>query len=331
MIYIFFFVFSLIIIFLSKFIAPFIKLVDVPNDRKIHRGSIPLVGGPAIILSLIISSYFFNYDDFIMLIIYSSIIIFVFGFLDDIFNLGVAPRLITQFLAVLILIGSGFIITDYGEYQYLNIDLGRASIIFTALAIVGLMNAINFIDGLDGLCSSIFITSLLSLSFLLFLNGASINDYKVLIILMIIVSAFIIMNLNIFYLGKVFLGDSGSLTLGFILSCLLIFYTQFSFFKINPEIIFWCVTLPVYDFLAVTIKRSINMTNPFKPDRTHIHHLLLIRGYKPQSALFILILLSLSLNFLGFGLFYFIGPDLSLFFYIFLFFLYFIINYKKYI
>ena len=193
------------------------------------------------------------------------------------------------------------------------------------------MNAVNFIDGLDGLCSSIFVTSLLSLSFLLFINGASINDYNILIILMIIVSAFFIMNLNIFYLGKVFLGDSGSLTLGFILSCLLIFYTQFSVVKINPEIIFWCVTLPVYDFLAVTIKRSININNPFKPDRTHIHHLLLIRGYKPKSALFILIILSLSLNFLGFGLFYFMGPDLSLFFYIFFFFLYFIINYKKYI
>ena len=331
MIYIFFFVFSIILIFLIKFLAPFIKLVDVPNNRKIHKGSVPLAGGPTIILSLIISTYFFEYDNFIRLIIYSAIIIFAFGFLDDIFNLGVAPRLITQFLAVLILIGSGFIITDYGEYQYLSIDLGGASIIFTAIAIVGLMNAINFIDGLDGLCSSIFITSLLSLSFLLYLQGASINDYKVLVIMMIIVLAFFIMNLNIFYLGKVFLGDSGSLTLGFILSCLLIFYTQFSVFKINPEIIFWCVTLPVYDFLAVTIKRSININNPFKPDRTHIHHLLLIRGYKPKSALFILIILSLSLNFLGFGLFYFMGPDLSLFFYIFFFFLYFIINYKKYI
>ena len=143
--------------------------------------------------------------------------------------------------------------------------------------------------------------------------------------------AFLLLNLNLLKSGKVFLGDSGSLSLGYILSCLLIYYTQFSNIKLNPEIILWCVTLPVYDLLAVTTKRILNKTNPFKPDRTHIHHLILKRGYSNRTTLIILVLISLLFNFFGFGLFYFFGPDLSLFLYFFIFFLYFIINYKAYI
>jgi len=280
---------------------------------------------------LLISLYYYDYNDLIKLIILSSIIIFIFGFFDDIFTLGVIPRLIAQFCAVSILVVSGFMVTDFGEYEFFNIQLGKATVIFTVMSIVGLTNSINFIDGLDGLCSSIFITSLLSLVFLLFIQGANFDDMQLLINLLIIVFAFFIMNLNLFSFGKVFLGDSGSLTLGYILSCLLIYYTQFNVLKISPEIILWCVTLPVYDFLSVTIKRIINKNNPFKADRTHIHHLLLIQGYSHKLSLIILIVLSLMLNFIGFGLFYFVGPDLSLFFFIFMFFIYFIINYKKYI
>ena len=328
---IYIFIFTLLLIYASMFLAPYIGLVDYPNDRKLHKGPIPLVGGPIILLSLLISLYYYDYNDLIKLIILSSIIIFIFGFFDDIFTLGVIPRLIAQFCAVSILVVSGFMVTDFGEYEFFNIQLGKATVIFTVISIVGLTNSINFIDGLDGLCSSTFIISLLSLAFLLLIQGASFDDIQLLINLLIIVFAFFIMNLNLFSFGKVFLGDSGSLTLGYILSCLLIYYTQFNVLKISPEIILWCVTLPVYDFLSVTIKRIINKNNPFKADRTHIHHLLLIQGYGHKSSLIILIVLSLMLNFLGFGLFYFIGPDLSLFFFIFMFFIYFIINYKKYI
>jgi len=331
MFYIFIFFFTLFAIYIARFVAPFLKLVDLPNKRKTHEGAIPLVGGPIIIISILISNFYFNYDDLISLIIFSTIIIFLFGFFDDIFTIGIVPRLISQFLAVLILVGSGFIIFDFGEYQYLNISLGKASIVFTAFAIAGLTNSINFIDGLDGLCASIFITSIVSLIFLFLLQDAKFNDIEILINLVVIVFAFLLLNLKLFQSCKVFLGDSGSLSLGFILSSLLIYYTQFSNIKLDPVVILWCVTLPVYDLLAVTTKRILNKTNPFKPDRTHIHHLILKRGHSNKTTLLILVLISLFLNFFGFGLFYFFGPDLSLFLYFFIFFLYFVINYKKYI
>ena len=322
------FILSIIVTYILKVFAPYVNLVDKPNERKIHKGSIPLVGGPVILFILLISLTIYNYDPFIILIIFSSIIIFIFGLLDDIFNLRVISRLISQFLAVSILVGSGFIIKDFGFFE-INNNFLFLSIIFTAIAIVGLTNSINFIDGLDGLCSSMFILSLLSLITILILKGSPLVDLQIIIILLIIISAFLLMNLNIFFVGKVFLGDSGSISLGFILSCLLIYFSQFSSVKINPEVVVWCVTLPVFDFFTVSIKRIISKKKPFNPDRTHIHHLLLINNFSQYKVLIIIITLSLILNISGFLIYYYLGSIISFFSYITFFIIYFYVNYKN--
>ncbi len=328
MIYFYFFSLSLIFTIMFKIVAPYISLVDHPNHRKIHKGSIPLVGGPMILTILLLSQFFFTFSYFINLIIYSSIIIFIFGFLDDIFNLRVISRLISQFLSVSILIGSGFIVNDFGFYQFTNNNYLFVPIIFTAISIVGLTNSINFIDGLDGLCSSVFITSILSLLFVLILNDISFEDIQILILLLIIVSAFFLMNLNIFLIGKVFLGDSGSINLGFILSCLLIYFSQFQEINIDPQLVIWCVTLPIFDFFAVTIKRLLNKKNPFSPDRTHVHHILLSKSFSQHKVLFILIFVSIFFNFMGFAIYYLFGSFVAFTFFLILFFVYYFLKYK---
>ena len=139
---------------------------------------------------------------------------------------------------------------------------------------------------------------------------------------MISIAAFLLVNLGIIPIKKIFLGDSGSMALGFLLSWFLIYYSHPLTGSIHPILTIWCIAIPIYDLLGVILRRILREINPFKSDRRHIHHILIDLGFTPIRVFIILTLVSMMLSLIG-GLIYFnFGPLYALISYIFFFLLY---------
>ena len=295
------------------------NLLDRPNYRKIHEGNIPLIGGIVIYLNIFIFSFFFETSYYLNFILYTSSILLFLGVIDDSIELGVNFRLIAQLISCLILVGSGLVINNIGAYSFLpKIETGFVAIFFTVFCVIGLTNAFNFIDGIDGLCSGLSLISIISVLLFSFFNGTLIYflDKNFILLICIIIFLFFIINVSKYY--KIFLGDAGSMFLGFFVSWLLILTSQDKNMILPPVLAIWCVTLPVFDIISVVVRRIINKSNPFKPDRSHIHHLLLNLGLSKYFTLSIIFLISVLLNFIGFFLYVILGPLPSLMAFIFL-------------
>ncbi len=313
----------LALLFLFKFFSNKLNLVDKPNYRKKHTGNIPLIGGLVIYSNILIFSFFFNTSSIMTTILLTSIILIILGALDDAIELGIIYRLLTQFIGCLIIIGSGLVIHNIGDYMYLpNINIGLLSVLFTVFCVIGLTNSFNFIDGVDGLCAGLALISIISVLIISYLNDTFnyLHDFDFLILVSITLILFIIFNSTNYY--KIFLGDSGSMFLGFFVSWILIMTSQNEKQIIHPILTIWCVTLPVFDITSVVIRRSLRKINPFKPDRRHVHHILIELGFSNISTTAIILLLSLILNFFGILIFYLSGPLPALVSFIVLLFLY---------
>ena len=321
--FIIFFLLTSFLLFILTKISFFLNLIDSPDVRKIHKGNIPLVGGLGIYFTILISTFYFQYGYYINLIIYVSLFLVLIGSIDDSVKLGVTIRLLTQLLFALVIIGSGLKITSLGYYEYFpEINLGIFSILITIIAVMGLTNALNFIDGIDGLCSSLCIIAFISLGFIFYLEGHEIH-YDIILVFISCLMAFLFFNLSIFKLPKIFLGDSGSMFLGFSISWLLIYYGNHSEINIHPVLVLWVITIPIYDLISVIVRRIIRRINPFKPDRRHIHHILIDHGFSQKKSLLLLVFISLINNFTGILVYYFTNASFALIFFIILFIIYF--------
>ena len=283
-------------IFLFSYIAKKIELVDIPNERKIHKGKIPLIGGLVIYLNIILFIFLKNNIYFFDVILSTSLIIIIIGLIDDYKDIGITIRLIFILVSTLIIAGSGLSIINIGDYYYFDpIQLGIFGILLTVLSVIGLTNAINFLDGIDGLCASTVLVSFLSI--ILYGNFFNqYNDYLILYILIYILFIFLLFNFGIIKKFKVFLGDSGSTLIGFILSWSLIYYSHPTVQAIHPVLTLWCVALPVFDITGVVTKRMASKKNPFRPDRSHIHHLLMDYGLNSLQTFFVIISSCIALS-----------------------------------
>ena len=257
---------SLSIIYLSRYL----KYFDKPNKRGIHR--IPIINTGGLIIYLIfltvISQAEFNYN--IELIVSIGFFVCLTGFIDDRINLNPSNKILLLIIPSIYLILEGISISDLGEYEYLGIlELGKFKIPFLLLAIGLLINATNYIDGIDGLLLIFFLSCLIYYIFL-------IDDAKTISLLKFFVAAsFLNLILNLLPSKnkfKVFSGDSGSLFIGFFLSFITI--ELYSGFNIHPAILIWPLWYPVYDFLFVSINRLINKKSIFEADNTHLHHVI---------------------------------------------------------
>jgi UDP-GlcNAc:undecaprenyl-phosphate/decaprenyl-phosphate GlcNAc-1-phosphate transferase len=241
---------------------------DKPNKRGIHKMPTINTGGLIIYFFFlsVISQSEFNHN--IELIVSIGFFVCITGFIDDRINLNPSSKIILLVIPSIYLILNGISISDLGHYEYLgSLDLGKFKLPFLLLAIGLLINATNYIDGIDGLLLTFFLSCLVYYIFL-------IDDTKIINLLKIFLIAGLfnlILNLlpskNKF---KVFSGDSGSLFIGFFISFITI--ELYSSFNIHPAILIWPLWYPVYDFLFVSINRLINKKSIFKPDNTHLHH-----------------------------------------------------------
>jgi len=272
------FALSLTAILLLEKIAPLVGMVDKPDARKFHLGEVPLLGGVAIFFSFAVSVATLtpNSDNLILLSLAFSILLL--GFIDDAVGMGSIVRLVLQ-------IGVAYLMVVAGSIQIMHVgsifggeNLTMApgvSTVFTIIAVVGVLNAINMLDGLDGLASSILLQSFSALAILAIVNRFY-HDGAVLLILTSALFGFYMFNARIFVAkAKIFMGDSGSMFLGFIFSWYLIKLTQYNAEPVSAVAAGWIFGLPLLDTVVVIANRLKRRQSAFVAGRDHLHHKLM--------------------------------------------------------
>ena len=256
---------KIILIYFYSKLASRIGLVDIPNERKNHIGNIPLVGGICIYSCLILYFIFFDTSLNHKIIFVSSMVIFILGLYDDLYNLGVAERIFFQTLICLVIVGFGIRIFDLGTFTIgtnadLLINLGGFGIILTVLCIIGYSNAINFSDGLDGLAGGYLLNVFLSIILFSYYFGKN-ENLEIIFLIVVLLIVFLFSNFG-FILPKIFLGDNGSTSIGFLASCYLIYFTLPENRHFHPVLTLWAAPMPIFDFITIFFYRIINKRSP---------------------------------------------------------------------
>ncbi|MEH6455878.1 MAG: MraY family glycosyltransferase [Cocleimonas sp.] len=258
---------SLLAIFI-KF-ADRLGFSDMPDFRSSHKKTTPSSSGIAFFVAVFLAAFLTDFDIYqnYRLSILGVLLVFLLGVFDDLKNYRARYKLYIITLAAILACVDGFIINDIGTFFGHDILLMSISIPFTIFAVVAFTNALNLIDGLDGLAGTISIIILSSLWFIGYQN----NDYLIMGVTALIVPAllaFLVFNWNP---AKVFMGDSGSLTLGFTISILSIKALDY----INPIVVLYLVAFPLFDTIIIMIRRKMYGQSIFHPDKNHAHHVFL--------------------------------------------------------
>ena len=269
-------------------------LVDIPNERSSHKKVIPRGAGIAFGSAFFLTFLIFKFNIFInhWLTFLAIFFVFLIGILDD--HKDTEPK--TKFYVIIVsgvlLYFDNIYIASLGTFFGYELWLLPFAIPFTIFAIAGFTNALNLIDGLDGLAASISIVILSTLFYIGYKN----NDLLMIYICSFTISslvAFLFLNWNP---AKIFMGDSGSLFLGFVISVVTIISLKY----IHPVAGLFIVAIPVMDTIIVMIRRMRKKQSPFSPDKTHIHHILLIFFQKNvKTTVLFLILLQILFSLAG--------------------------------
>ena len=302
----FFMVLALVPVF--RRFAPMVGLVDHPGGRKKHAAPVPLVGGVAIYTAFMATVLFNGLYTGFEGLIFGSSTLFLLGLIDDRFDISAALRFVLQAIIISIALSLDSIwLTSLGNFWGVEFSLGILSYPITVLAILGVINAINMLDGLDGLVSGVVMLILFFTLGTASINNNAIAPYTTTLLGAVV--GFWLYNYRFPWREKasVFMGDSGTNLLGFILPYLAIHLTIASATNnpIKPAYILWLFALPLWDISAVVLKRIKEGKSPLNAGRDHIHHILLNHGLNVrQAVLFIYGITALSLS-LGTSLVYF--------------------------
>lgn len=290
-------IFIFLKIFQSLFLSKGIK--DGINKRSSHKVIATRSGGVSIIISIFIIStvyYLFNSTIYDFSILIPLLLLGLIGLYDDVYNLDFKLKFIFQIIAAKIIIDSGLIIDNFhGLFGIYEINRASAQIL-TIFIICSIINSINFIDGIDGLAASIVIFFISSYEFFSKYD-TELNYLSIMIICSLIPFLFYNFRKN----HKIFLGDSGSLFLGglvsiYVLNILSNDYIIRSEFDVNKILfVISILSYPIIDFTRVILIRLKNGNSPFIADSNHIHHLLLKRF---KSHYKVLLIINLSMLFL---------------------------------
>ena len=328
---------KLILIFITLTILAFIaewmvvkiayknKLFDKPNERKIHLAKIPRLGGvvifPIIVIGIVIVRFadlhlfksLFSHTHLELLAIVASLAVVYFcGIADDLIGIRYRNKFVAQIFSGIVLCLCGVTINNLHGFLFIGQLPDALSWFFTILAVIYVSNAINFIDGIDGLAASLSIIALVYYA-LMFMS----LSMKGLVVVcgFVCIALFALLTFNMFgkpEKNKVFMGDAGSLTLGvFVCICgiLTLHHSGGSLLASkNPFIVATApLFLPCFDVVRVVVYRLNHKSNIFEADKSHIHHKLLDLGLSQRKALFIILAVdlfmiavaSVSMSFLG--------------------------------
>lgn len=296
-------------------VTPFIRafalklaLIDKKAMRKVHNKVITRFGGLAIYAGFIFSIfliYIFNlvvnseYVSSVKLIIFSSSLILFLGLYDDVKGANATIKFSIQLLASIVIVYGGGAIREISNPFGQPIELGFMGIPLTILWLVGITNAINLIDGLDGLATGISFLVCMGL-FCMFIMSKSLIAAFLTIALAGSCLGFLRYN---FFPAKIFMGDTGSLFLGFTIATVSILNHKVgsSTMLLTPII---CLGIPILDTSLAFFRRLFHRKNPFKADDKHIHHFLLKMKFTDKKTVFILWGITALLNLFGCWIYY---------------------------
>ena len=273
-------------------------LLDHPDDRKQHSGSIPLTGGIAITAGALIAFVIFQQlatttptTSYILL---GGALMLILGTIDDVNHFSWRKRVLGQIIISVITLK----ITGLSVHTIVGFDLTSIpglSLGFTLLAIIGLTNAFNLIDGIDGLAGGIALITIANL-FIFSTPNVALADGAYLVLISAALLPYLYANLLGRKEAKVFLGDSGSYMLGFVIAMSLINFSEGTNPTLSTSSVLWCAALPILDTIGVMLRRLRNGQSPFQPDRRHLHHLLMNKGMSSRVALSWLIGIAATLS-----------------------------------
>ena len=299
------FISSLILVPIVKKMAIHINAMDIPNERKVHTKPMPRLGGLAIFFSFLLGYILYGELTSQMLsILISGFILIIIGICDDIKPLKASHKLIGQILAALVVVFYGNITLPTIAAFGLKINFGVFSYPLAILFIIAIINAINLIDGLDGLaagtCSIFFLAVSIIAFFLHRINGL---DVILALIMLGSTLGFLVYN---FYPAKIFMGDTGSMFLGFMIAIIaLLGYKSTTVTSLIVPIII--ILLPILDTLFAIIRRILKGENIGTPDASHIHHELLKLNKSTRKT--VLIMYGFNLICAAISVFYALGDN----------------------
>jgi UDP-GlcNAc:undecaprenyl-phosphate GlcNAc-1-phosphate transferase len=266
-----------------------IGAVDQPNQRKVHTQAMPRIGGLAIFISFLICLIVVSKISGPFLgLIYGACIILVVGLLDDILQLSPWTKLLGQIIAAAVAVYYGVVVHFVTNPFDGSLHLGFLSIPLTLLWIVGISNAINLIDGLDGLAAGVSAIAASTMGVIFLVKGQP----EVALVAFVLVAAIIGFLPYNFYPAKTFMGDSGSNFLGFVLACLAIIGTAKSAALVSLFVPIVILAIPIFDTFFAIVRRMHNRVPIFLPDRDHLHHRLMALGMSHRRS--VLIIYSIS-------------------------------------
>jgi UDP-GlcNAc:undecaprenyl-phosphate GlcNAc-1-phosphate transferase len=257
------------------------RFLDVPVERSAHRIPVPRLGG--LVLAVVLMGFMLLFHrDFVsehLWLVGAALSVFGIGMVDDRVHLAARYKLLLIIFAALLLVPNGVVVDHLGIFFRVNITLGWLAIPFTVFAVSGLTNAINLIDGLDGLAASLGLAMLVVFAWI----GYRHHDpfmFTVSLYLIVGLAVFLVFN---WFPASIFLGDAGSLMIGFVIAILAIkslaYYSAVS--------VLFMVLVPVIDTAVVMLRRLRTGRSIFEPDRCHTHHIVKVffQGSSPHTAL----------------------------------------------
>ena len=268
-------------------------LVDHPGGRKDHQGSIPVIGGLVIFLALALSYFGFENSMSVqsMTFVACAGLMVLVGQLDDIYDLHWSWRIAAQTLAALAMIFIAGLEADNLQdvFGFAGANVGWLAVPFTVFIVVGVINALNMADGVDGLAGTLSLVSLGLFTCFALYSGDALQAERLLALCAALLG-FLLWNYRLPWQprAKVFLGNGGSMLLGFIIAWTSVRLTQNAAHPVSPVLGPWTLALPLIDCVTLMFRRWRQGKSPFAADRHHMHHMLLDAGLRPTGVVLVL-------------------------------------------
>ena len=282
-------------------VARRLGLVDHPGGRKDHDGAIPVIGGLVIFLALALS--YFGFESHLSVqsrtfVACAGLMVLV-GQLDDLYDMSWRLRIAAQAAAALAMIFvAGLEAHNLQDvFGFAGANVGWLAVPFTVFIVVGVINALNMSDGVDGLAGSLSLVSL-GLFFCFALYAGDARQAERLLAICAALAGFLLWNHRLPWQprARVFLGNGGSMLLGFIIAWTSVRLTQNTAHPVSPVLGPWTLALPLIDCVTLMFRRWRQGRSPFSADRHHMHHMLLDAGLRPAGVVLVLSGLSLLLG-----------------------------------
>lgn len=278
------FLMSVVLVLLFRRAAPALGLIDLPDERKLHDGGVPAIGGIAMFGAFVTASSLLDQGHGgVWALVLGSAILVALGVVDDRLDLGPKIKLVGQFAAASVFVFGADAVVRLGFLP----GWGEASafaVPFTLVFIVGTVNAFNMIDGIDGLAGGAASSALFWLAVLALVAGRP--EWPFLLLLLAGVLGFLVFNFRHRWLERaaVFMGDAGSMMLGGAVAFFVVVLASGAEPAASFPALLWLCIVPVVDTLSLAVRRMQDGRSPFSPDREHLHHLVLRTGLGPKQA-----------------------------------------------